>query len=302
MCARISRRGFTLIELLVVIAIIAILIALLLPAVQKVREAASRIQCANNLKQIGLAAHSYHDSHRQFPPAGTSSFASAFTAILPYMEQEPLAKLYDPNLPPTAPPNDRASKLPVKSYLCPSMQLPPVLQSTAYSSYAFCAGSRYAWAHTNTGLYGEPDGVIIPSHNQPAGPSGPAIAAPVVRITDVTDGTSGTFLAGEMGFQLREYRFTSGPDAGQVRGGNTSWPWGYPSYSFGTTQVMMNTRTHAADLQVSGLTAFRSDHPAGCNLLFADGSVRFLADGGLDLANYRALGTRAGGEVVRGDF
>ena len=103
-----------------------------------------------------------------------------------------------------------------------------------------------------------------------------------------------TFLAGEMGYQLKTYLFTSGPNVGQVRGGTSSWPWGYPSYSFGTTQVPMNTKTHDANLQLSGLTAFRSDHAAGCNFLFADGSVRFLKDGGLDLANYQVLGTRAG--------
>ena len=119
-----------------------------------------------------------------------------------------------------------------------------------------------------------------------------------VKIADVLDGTSNTIAAGEMGFQLKDYLFASGPYAGQVRGGNTQWVWGYASYSFGSTLVPMNTFVHAnpAGLIGSGLHAFRSQHPSGANFLLGDGSVRFLTQS-IDLDAYQAMGTRAGGEV-----
>jgi prepilin-type N-terminal cleavage/methylation domain-containing protein len=136
------RRGFTLIELLVVIAIIAILIGLLLPAVQKVRETANRITCANNVKQMGLALHMYHYDRNTFPPGFVSTLSnpgwfippgncngeppelgpgwSVFTLILPYIEHDNLYKSIQLNLPITDPANDVARRTPVKTYLCPS--------------------------------------------------------------------------------------------------------------------------------------------------------------------------------------
>jgi prepilin-type N-terminal cleavage/methylation domain-containing protein/prepilin-type processing-associated H-X9-DG protein len=277
-----TRRAFTLIELLLVIAIIAILIGLFVPAVQQVRAAAQRTECLNNLKQIGLATHSYHDAFKKFPTASTLAFVSAFCQILPYLEQDNVARLYDKTRAPTDPANLPVTTKPIPTYLCPSMALPETLQVTAYSSYAVCIGSNYSWGSA-------PDNGVIVRHTSPA-----------VRITAVTDGSSNTVLAGEMGFQLKDYLFTSGPDAGKVRGGNTSWPWGYASYSFGSTLNMMNTKSYGPTLEAGGLHAFRSDHPGGCHFVFADGSVRFLHDGGLTLPLYQALGTRAGGEVVPG--
>jgi prepilin-type N-terminal cleavage/methylation domain-containing protein/prepilin-type processing-associated H-X9-DG protein len=287
---RTSRCGFTLIELLVVVAIVTALLGLLLPAVQKTREAANRITCQNNLKQVGLALHGYHDANQRFPTANTPAFGSAFTLLLPYLEQGQVERRYDYNVHPDSPPNDQVTALPIKVYLCPSMRPPAIPQSTAASSYAACVGSNSAWGPL-------PDNGLVGRHDLYGDPMGGTAG---FRFANVTDGTSNTLAVGEMGFQLTDYLFKSGPYAGQVRGGNTSWPWGYASYSFGSTGVPMNTVAPPASV-LDRLQAFRSDHPGGCNFLFGDGSVHFPADG-IDPTTYQALGTRNGGEVLGGGY
>lgn len=287
-------RAFTLIELLVVIAIIAVLIGLLLPAVQKVRSAAARLKCLNNLKQIGLAMHNYHDTYRQFPTANNPVFNSAFTLILPFVEQENIRSRYDINVPPTSPPNDALTKMPIALYICPEMQPPPgpeAAYTTHYSSYAVCIGSNDAWLPP-------PDNGAIVRLNAT---SDPTAVGRATRIADIVDGISTTFLAGEMGYQLADYTFRTGPFAGQPRGGNTSWAWGYPSYSFGSTKVLMNSIDPASASLLDRLSAFRSDHVGGCNFLFCDGSARFIMQT-IRLETYQALGTRRGREVVSGEF
>jgi prepilin-type N-terminal cleavage/methylation domain-containing protein/prepilin-type processing-associated H-X9-DG protein len=286
---RFTRRGFTLVELLVVIAIIGVLVALLLPAVQAAREAARRMQCKNSLRQIGIAMHNHHDTFGALPPANSPTFGSSFTLILPFIEQDNIRSVYDPSLSPTVAPNNTVTKLPIKILLCPSMAPPPAppeAYSTHYASYAACIGTTNAW--------GSPpdDGVIVRTNAT----GNPVAVDQAKRLADITDGTSNTFLVGEMGYQLKDYTFTSGAYAGSPRGGNTAWAFGYASYSFGSTRIPMNTIKPPTS-STDRLSAFRSDHPGGCNFLLSDGSVHFIADS-IQLDTYHQLATRAGGEVV----
>ncbi|MEZ6142708.1 MAG: DUF1559 domain-containing protein [Zavarzinella sp.] len=280
----ILRRGFTLIELLVVIAIIAILIGLLLPAVQKVREAANRASCYNNLKQIGIALHGYHDTRERFPNADTASFGSSFTELLPYIEQGNLERGYNHTLPPTTPPNNAVTSIPVKLYRCPSMVPPPnpIAGDVAWSSYVASVGNAHAWYNAAGS-----NGMIARLTTAPNG----------TRMADITDGTSNTIAFGETNYRMPDYMYTSGPNLGQLRGGLGAWAWGYPGYSFASTFIGQNTHLQTTNYgMIDRLQSFRSDHSGGCNYLFGDGSVRMLRDG-LALPTFQALSTRNGGEV-----
>jgi prepilin-type N-terminal cleavage/methylation domain-containing protein/prepilin-type processing-associated H-X9-DG protein len=304
-----TRRGFTLIELLVVIAIIAILIGLLLPAVQKVREAANRMKCSNNLKQIALSAHHYHDVAGQFPtgarlPTDVSGRptrgTNVWVELFPYAEQGNLSTNWDSN-------DNRTNVLGgrnattaqvIRILLCPSDLLAdPVSQYTltpawamgfyGMSSYGGNAGIRSVLAARMTR-----DGVFFIDSS--------------VRIADITDGTSTTFLFGERFHRDSEYDRQQPdlwPDASPLAG---LGKWGYVADGRAnanvtlSTPVMINYRVPPGggfSTLEDRLCAFGSGHPGGANFAFADGSVRFVRDS-MPLDTLQALSTIARGEVT----
>jgi prepilin-type N-terminal cleavage/methylation domain-containing protein len=311
---RTTRAGFTLIELLVVIAIIAVLIALLVPAVQKVREAAARAQCLNNLKQIGIALQSFHDAHKAFPPGyeATASWSDGATDtapgwswaayILPYLEQDTLVKQLAFNKPVE---QSTGIQTMLRVFLCPSDQLPtsaanvpdafgaPVALA-APSSYAACVGGDES---DTTGA----DGLGIFYRNS------------AIRMTDIIDGTSNTILVGERSFANAQGIWAGAIQNGIcVRGLYNPCPGGAGGSSPAATLVLAHAHLNNALTDTDGgLDDFSSQHAGGSNFLSADGSVRFLLSipGDDPSGNYtaedvlfQALGTRANADVVPSDF
>ncbi len=315
------RSAFTLIELLVVIAIIAVLIGLLLPAVQKVRGAANRLSCQNNLKQLGLALHGFHDVNKHLPTSqnvGAGLPRHSWTAfVLPYLEQEALHRQYDftKNWYDTA--NRTVSTTPLKGFQCPSA--PPAAsrlddkpENAAAGIWTpFVPASDYG-ATTHVGIRLLAAGLV-----DAAGPGVmPKNSTP--QLADVTDGLSNTILVAESAGRPNLYRLgkvvgqvpqqrvdgggwtraatdfslegssadgsqTPGPCAVNCANGET--PRGYPDPTYGTNGT-------------GGIYAF---HAGGANVLMADGSVRSLA-AAVDIRTVAALITRAGGEVVANGY
>ncbi len=315
-------RGFTLIELLVVIAIIAILIGLLLPAVQKVREAAARMSCSNNLKQIGLAIHNYHDANNKLPvsqygdysdPAAFGGFSynsqswSFLAFILPYMEQDNVYRTG--NIPAASLGSSAATGQAVKTYLCPSDQMSSLRTFNQRSRYAgsnsYLVGltnykgvlgsnfnyGDYANASPNftnggDGFWGA-NGLF--SLDKWKGP---------VTLVGISDGTSNTFMVGE-DMWTPEYANGNQP------GNGFSWAHAVeatltcampPNYIKHTNGTPINV-TSTDQAEWGSYHGFKSKHTGGVQFVYADGSVHFVRDA-IPLSTYRALASYAGGEVL----
>jgi len=313
------RTGFTLIELLVVIAIIAILIGLLLPAVQKVREAAARMKCQNNLKQMGLALQTYHDGNNRFPPAKINSGSmvtpttvnfypsqaagivhnhTGFTLILPYIEQDNLFRQYDINFPSCNSNwyggalaggginagNTAVVGTNLPTFNCPSDKDPEAENEAGTGPYSRqnARRSNYLFSTNTNTEYGLYTASSVRGFN---GTNGSA------KIADITDGTSNSVSVGESK-QLHTSR-VYGPYWGSgthtaVHGYVPSFDY-HINYPYGACEGKPTQRCQYA-------WGFGSNHTGGANFVFCDGSVRFLRDS-MPFTNFKSMCTIDNGET-----
>lgn len=287
--------GFTLIELLVVIAIIAVLIGLLLPAVQQAREAARRSQCRNHLKQMGLAVHNYHDTVQQFPYGGlAANHANGWVMILPYLDQANVYNMFnfsaDVGGSDTA--NQAAKVVPIPTYFCPShTRLRQVVPVSGSGGSAYYGGAR--------GDYSMNCGTTNCYSTAVADWSGITNIQSSIKMRDVTDGTSNTFLIGEKWTDptLASNVSPAAPDSNVSD--NAYWQWG--NYGCRLVKNPMNVNLATIGITYGDTSAnFGSQHVGGCHFVLCDGSVRFISQN-IDMTTYRNLGNRADGQVL-GEF
>ncbi len=302
---RLARRGFTLIELLVVIAIIAILIGLLLPAVQKVREAAARAQCQNNLKQIGLACHGYHDANGFLVP-GTGGWGCCWgtwvVRLMPYFEQDNLSRLYvnwggnDSTGPryASAPNTTNVTTKRLKVLTCPS--------DTPNSPISNMTNHNYALNYGNTG-YAQSNFGGLAFGQAPFGPGGSG-KVKEVALAHITDGTSNTLMVGEVlqgiGHDLRGFVWwgdASGFSA--YLGPNSSAPDRIYTSGYCNNQPLQGMPCTQSSTAVPTTFAARSRHTNGVQAAMCDGSVRYL-NNTININTWRWLSTSRGQEVIPG--
>lgn len=294
-----QRQSFTLIELLVVIAIIGVLIALLLPAVQKAREAANRVKCRNNLHQIVIALHNYHGDYNRFPsgylwkktypdiPTQTDPGWSWVAQLLPYIEQDNLYRQINFRSSVSDPMNETIRTTILAMVVCPTDTKTGLFQvqtstglayNAASNSYAACFGGLgEIWLEPGTG-----DGIFYRNSR--------------IRIADIMDGTSNTIAIGE-----RASRFARTPWAGAIPDGlvnvEPDSPGGRNEMQYAAVQVLAHAGLDGFNNRYCDADDFWTPHVGSGFFAFADGSVRPVAIG-TDGSVMIALGTRRGGEVI----
>ena len=285
-------RAFTLIELLFVIAIIAVLIGLLLPAVQKVREAAARMSCTNNLKQIGLGLQNHHDALQVFPNAGSDGpnkdCCNANTRVgwtwmyhlLPYIEQDNVYK---------NPTDSVVAQTAIKIYYCPSRRQPTLYSNGGRCDYAGNGGRNMA----DEGR----QGMMTRQWKSPS--TAKPVDAPIEqtrRIADVTDGLTNTVFVGDK--QVHQSVM------GSAGGDNEPWQnsgWDQDHVRFGEALPQSDTDHPTSASPTFWSVRFGSSHPGGFNAVVGDGSVRFIRYS-IDSANWMRLCLINDGEVITADF
>ncbi len=312
--ARTKRRGFTLIELLVVIAIIAILVALLVPAVQRVRAAAAATQCRNNLKQIGLALHSFHDRNKGFPAGFITKSADGIVIdplsppdwgwaalILNDLEQNNLWAQINFRVAVGAA-KQPVREAPLSIFLCPADHSIPPFDSGAIAivplvqpQVAFHNFVQVTVAHANyVGVFGSGDLLAASAANG----NGIFYQDSRTRLLDVTDGTSCTFLVGERSSDLSLATWTGAIHGGRVRPRRPGTdPNNYAHWSAYVLSPCSSDPGRGPNSPANRAEDFASLHGGGAHFLFADGSVHFVVNG-IQRSVYAAMATRAGGEVA----